>query len=146
MLDLAVPRDFAAEVGRFNGVYLYSVDDLARACESNRRAREKEWPKAERIIDEETARFVAELHHRATGPTIRRLKARAGQLQAEELDRLLTKLGSVDDRQRREIERSFDRLVNKLLHPPLETLRDEAAKGAPHGLLDALRRLFDLSE
>ena len=146
VLDLAVPRDFAAEVGRFNGVYLYSVDDLARACESNRRAREKEWPKAERIIDEETARFVAELHHRATGPTIRRLKARAGQLQAEELDRLLNKLGSVDDRQRREIERSFDRLVNKLLHPPLETLRDEAAKGAPHGLLDALRRLFDLSE
>ena len=37
-------------------------------------------------------------------------------------------------------------LVNKLLHPPLEALRDEAQAGAPHGLLDALKRLFGLRD
>ena len=42
---------------------------------------------------------------------------------------------------------AFDRLVNKLLHPPLESLRDEAQQGAaPHGLLEALKRLFQLKE
>ena len=41
---------------------------------------------------------------------------------------------------------AFDRLVNKLLHPPLESLRDESRHGPPHGLLDALKRLFQLED
>jgi glutamyl-tRNA reductase len=146
VLDLAVPRDFDPAIGDFLGVYLYSIDDLQKACEANRRAREKEWPKAERIIESETARFMADLHHRATGPTIRRLKARADQLKEDELRRLGNKLGELDERTRDEVERSFDRLVNKLLHPPLESLRDEAQSGSPHGLLDALKRLFQLKD
>ncbi|MCO6453754.1 MAG: glutamyl-tRNA reductase [Pirellulaceae bacterium] len=146
ILDLAVPRDFDPQIGRYDGVYLYSLDDLSAVCQKNRRARDKEWPKAERIIEEETARFLAELHHRATGPTIRRLKSLADEVKRDELERLLNKLASLDDRSRLEIERSFDRLVNKLLHPPLESLRDEASAGTPHGLLEALKRLFQLSD
>jgi glutamyl-tRNA reductase len=146
VLDLAVPRDFEPAIGDLLGVYLYSIDDLQEACQANRRAREKEWPKAESIIEAETARFMAELHHRATGPTVRRLKAQADNVKADELKRLLNKLGDVDDRTRDEIERSFDRLVNKLLHPPLESLRDESETGTPHGLIDALRRLFQLTD
>jgi glutamyl-tRNA reductase len=146
ILDLAVPRDFDPAIGDFNGVYLYTIDDLQKTCQENQKAREREWPKAEKIIEDETARFMTELHHRATGPTIKRLKARAEELKAEELERLLKKLGAIDDRLREEIERSFERLVNKLLHPPLESLRDEAQQGAPHGLLEALKRLFKLRD
>jgi glutamyl-tRNA reductase len=36
--------------------------------------------------------------------------------------------------------------VNKLLHPPLESLRDASQNGTHHGLLDALRRLFKLED
>ena len=57
ILDLAVPRDFDPAIDEFLGVYLYTVDDLKGACDKNRRAREQEWPKAERIIEDETARF-----------------------------------------------------------------------------------------
>jgi glutamyl-tRNA reductase len=147
ILDLAVPRDFEPEIGEVNGVYLCSVDDLRKTCERNRQDRQREWPLAEKIIEEETARFMTDLHHRATGPTIKRLKARADEVKREELQRLLNKLGpEFDVKARQEIERSFDRLINKLLHPPLESLRDEAAQGQPHGLLDALRRLFRLSD
>lgn len=146
ILDLAVPRDFDPAIGDLSGVYLYSIDDLESACDANRKAREKEWPAAERLIEEETARFMAELHHRATGPTIKRLKQRADEIKIDELARLLNKLTHLDDRSREEVRRSFDRLVNKLLHPPLESLRDEAAQGAPHGLVDALKRLFRLHD
>lgn len=147
VLDLAVPRDFDPEIGqRFRAAYVYSIDDLTKVCEANRRAREKEWPKAERIIEEETARFMGELYHRATGPTIKRLKARADEVKVDELARLLNRLNHLDQRSREEIQRSFERLVNKLLHPPLESLRDEALSGAPQGLLDALKRLFQLKD
>jgi glutamyl-tRNA reductase len=151
ILDLAMPRDFDPAIGDLAGVYLYSIDDLRSACERNRREREKEWPKAERIIEEETRRFMTDLHHRATAPTIRRLKERADEVKAEELARLLNKLGGpdgkgLDPKVRAEITAAFDRVVNKLLHPPLESLRDEAQHGAPHGLLEALKRLFQLKD
>jgi glutamyl-tRNA reductase len=146
VLDLAVPRDFESAIGDYPGVYLYSIDDLETACEANRREREREWPAAERIIEEETARYITELHHRATGPTIKRLKQRADEIKIDELARLMNKLTELDDRQRDEVRRAFDRLVNKLLHPPLESLRDEAASGTPQGLLEALRRLFRLQD
>ena len=47
---------------------------------------------------------------------------------------------------RAEIEKTVERIINKLLHPPLEALREEARDGTPHGLLDALKRLFGLGE
>jgi glutamyl-tRNA reductase len=146
ILDLAIPRDFDPAIGEMTGVYLYSIDDLTAACERNRRQRELEWPRAERIIEEETRRFMADLHHRATAPTIKRLKLRAEEVKADELARLLNKLGSIDAKTQTEIATAFDRLVNKLLHPPLESLRDEAQQGAPHGLLEALKRLFRLND
>jgi glutamyl-tRNA reductase len=146
ILDLAIPRDFDPAIGDLQGIYLCTIDDLSAACQRNRKDREKEWPKAEKIIDEETARFMADLHHRATAPTIRRLKARADEVKADELKRLLGRLAQLDPKTQEEIRIAFDRLVNKLLHPPLESLRDEAQRGTPHGLLEALKRLFQLSD
>ncbi|HAY81447.1 MAG TPA: glutamyl-tRNA reductase, partial [Planctomycetaceae bacterium] len=129
ILDLAVPRDFEPGVGDYSDVYLYSVDDLAKACEKNKRARAKEWPKAERLIEDETSRFMAELLHRSTGPTIRRLRQQAASIKEDELTRLLNKLNSVSDVDKAAISKAFDRVVNKLLHPPLESLRDEVEQG-----------------
>jgi glutamyl-tRNA reductase len=146
ILDLAIPRDFDPAVGECLGVYLYSIDDLREACERNRKEREKEWPAAVRIVEQETARFMADLNHRATGPIIKRLKQGWQQTTEDELRRLLNKLPNLTEREQLEISQSFDRLVNKLLHPPLESLRDEAEHGMPHALLDAFKRLFQLKD
>ena len=147
VLDLAVPRDFDPDIGDALGVYLYSVDDLQGACQANQQARQKEWPKARKIIEEETQRFLTDWNHRATGPTIKRLREQANLVKSQELQRLMNKLDEIDDKTRREIEISFDRVVNKMLHPPLESLRDETnAGGSPHALLDALVRLFKLQD
>jgi len=144
ILDLAVPRDFDSDVGNSLGVYLYSLDDLALACDQNRAARAAELPSAEKIVDQETERFLAEMHHRATAPVITGLRQGFERPKNAELERLFKKLPNLDDPSRKEIEQFADRLVNKMLHPPLESLRDASQNGTPHGLLDALRRLFKL--
>ena len=146
ILDLAVPRDFDPAVGDRPDVYLYSIDDLQAACERNRRERDQELPAAMQIIEQETTRFMADLHHRATGPVIQQLKQGWQRPKEEELQRLLNKLPDLDEKSRNEIGKSFDRLINKLLHPPLESLRDESRHGIPHTLLDALARLFQLKD
>ncbi len=146
VLDLAVPRDFDPQVGDRNEVYLYSIDDLQEACRRNVKRREKELPAAVHIIDYETARFMAELHHRATSPIIKRLKEGWQKPKEDELRRLFNKLPELDDRAREEINQSFDRLINKLMHPPLESLRDESRHGIPHALMEALAKLFQLKD
>jgi glutamyl-tRNA reductase len=146
VLDLAVPRDFDPRIGERPGVWLYCVDDLAAACEANRRSRQREMPAARRIVDEETRRFMGELHHRSTAPVIERLRAGWSETGEAELQRLFRRLPGLDEAQQAEIRQAFERYAAKLLHPPLSSLRDESHSGPPHGLLDALKRLFDLDD
>ena len=146
VLDLAVPRDFDPRIGERPGVWLYSVDDLAAACDANRKSRQREMPAALAIVEEETRRFMGDLHHRSTAPVIEQLRAGWSETGEAELDRLFRRLPGLDDAQQAEIRQAFERYAAKLLHPPLASLRSESRSGPPHGLLDALKRLFDLKD
>ncbi|MFM7251323.1 MAG: glutamyl-tRNA reductase [Planctomycetaceae bacterium] len=146
VLDLAMPRDFDPRIGSRPGVWLYSIDDLGAACDANRRSRARELPGALAIIDEETRRFMGDLHHRSSAPVIERLRAGWAETGEAELDRLFRRLPALDDASREEIRQAFDRYAAKLLHSPLASLRQESHAGPPHGLLDALRRLFALED
>jgi glutamyl-tRNA reductase len=142
ILDLAVPRDIDPEIGNRLNVYLYSLDDLQLECERNRRARQSHFQKAEMILDEETDRFFSELNQRASNGTITQLKQQADEVKLAELKRLFNKV-NLDEQQQAEVEQAFNRLVNKILHPPLKSIRDEESH---HGLVDALKRLFQLRD
>ncbi|MBM79353.1 MAG: glutamyl-tRNA reductase [Planctomycetaceae bacterium] len=147
ILDLGAPRDFAVDVVEVDdNVFLYDIDDLQNTCARNRNARRKEIDKAIGIIDDETNRFMRDIYHRATGPIVKRLREQWHDISAEEVDRLRSRLSHLTDKDFEAVERSVERIVNKLLHPPLEALKDEARDGTPHGLMDALRRLFHIRE
>ncbi len=144
IVDLAVPRDFEPSIAECLGVYLYSVDDLQQVCQTHREERKKELPAAQAIIEEETRRFMQELQHRATGPTIRRLKQNADRIRDAELKRLFDRLDDLQPGEQNAIEQSFQRLVNKILHPPLESLKQESNQDNQAHLLNALKKLFRL--
>jgi glutamyl-tRNA reductase len=146
ILDLAIPRDFDPAIGGAKNVYLYTIDDLEAACERNRRERERQLPAARRIVEQETAKFMAELRHHATGPIIKRLREGWEESRDVELRRLFNRLPDLSDRQRDEIRRFSDKLINTLLHPPLESLRDAAHSGTLHAMVDAFKKLFQLKD
>ncbi|MEM6329729.1 MAG: glutamyl-tRNA reductase, partial [Planctomycetota bacterium] len=101
---------------------------------------------AERIVLEERDKFFVDARHRISAPIIARLREGLEGPKEAELRRLFNKLPDMDPRSRREVEQFADRLVNKMLHAPMESLRDESKRGSPHGLLHALSRLFQLKE
>ena len=147
ILDLGTPRDFEPAIGDVDeNVFLYDVDALQETCDRNRRARSGEIEQALSIIDDETDRFMQEVYHRATGPIIKQLREQWREVSDTELQRLRGKLVHLPEEDLGQIEQSVQRIVNKLLHPPLETLKDEAREGAPHGLLDALKQLFHIKD
>ncbi|MDO4551635.1 MAG: glutamyl-tRNA reductase [Planctomycetia bacterium] len=145
VLDLAVPRDFEPKVGAFPNVYLYTVDDLRNVCQANIAAREKELPRAFTIIKQELEAFLQDIRHHKSGQVIRRLQSEWKKPMQQELQRLFNKIPELNEKQREEVQYSFERLVNKLLHIPLESLHQEAADFASQrGLLDAIQKLFRL--
>lgn len=146
VLDLAIPRDFDPSIGDCLNVFLYSVDDLKALCDRNLKARQKELPKADRIIQSEAQKFIADLRHRSSIPIIQQLKEKAEEIKLKELERLLNRLDALDEREKEEIKYAFDRLVNKILHPPLESLRGETDHAGSRTLVEAVRRLFQLRD
>jgi glutamyl-tRNA reductase len=89
---------------------------------------------------------VHDIYHKATGPIISQLREQGRQVREDEERKLFAKLAHLSDDDRQTIQYSIERIVNKLLHPPLEALRDEARNGTPLGLMEALKRLFRLGD
>jgi len=145
ILDLAIPRDFAADIGDRLNVYLYTLDDLQKECELNRASRNSEYPKAAKIITQETELFFADLRRRSSGSTIAQLRQQADKAKKVELERLMNRLEGLPEKQQAEIEQAFNRLVNKILHPPLKSLQDDSSNESG-SLLDALKKLFQLGD
>jgi glutamyl-tRNA reductase len=147
ILDLGAPRDFEPAAATVDdGVFLYNVDDLEATCERNRLKRAGAIAHAQQIIAEETSRFMHDVYYQASGPVVQRLREEWHAISRGELDQLFRKLPHLGESDRMALERCMERIVNKLLHPPLMTIREEAQSGPPLGLLDTLRRLFRLGD
>ncbi|MDR0521298.1 MAG: glutamyl-tRNA reductase [Planctomycetaceae bacterium] len=144
ILDLAVPRDFEPSIGTRSGVYLLTVDDLRAVCDKNRQERDKEIPKAKKIVQQAAAEFMKEMVLRRSGAVIQQLQERWTKTKDAELQRLFNKLPELDEKEREEIRYAFHRLMAKYIHSPLASLRDESADGEPYKLLDSLKKLFRL--
>jgi len=142
ILDLAVPRDFEPSIAEMPGVYLYCLDDLAEVCRRNREARDRELPQAEKVVAQEVTAIMADLRRRTVGPVIQQLRRDWESVKDQELQRLFNKLANLDPGVQAEIRLAFDRLVNKLLHTPLSSLRECSQDGMRQEMIDLLRKLF----
>jgi glutamyl-tRNA reductase len=146
ILDLAVPRDFEPAIARLPSVYLYSVDDLQSVCQRNEAFRKQQLPKARKIIDEEVQKILADWNLRQSGDTLRALRDQADLIRDSELLRLFSKqsMQELNAEAHQEILQAVDRVINKLLHGPLQSLREAPHEDHRESLATAIRRLFKL--
>ncbi len=142
-VDLAVPRDVDPKVNDLDGIYVYDVDDLSAVVEENRKAREDEAHRAERIVAAEAEAFVAAARSEA-GPVIKELRARAEASAKIELERTFSR-GEWTDAQKKSVEAMARALVNKILHEPTQRIR-AAADRDDGRILEAVSELFGLSQ
>lgn len=133
LIDLGVPRNLDPQIKRLSGAQLHDLDDLKALSEEARKHREREIPKAWAIVREEAGAFWGWLHERRANPLIKALHERAERIRQEQLEWALSKLGPLNERQRKVIETLTARLVNKLLHSPTAQLRTLARQASLHG-------------
>src|SRR5580765_1717414 len=140
LVDLAVPRDIAADIAELRDVFVYTIDDLQRAVEDNRRSRKDAADAAETIIDLQVARYM-EIAGAAFGMDgVRAVRAHGQRLSADTLARAKQQLaaGQSPDAV---LDQLAHTLTNLLLHAPTVAVRDAALRGDAE-LLRAAARMF----
>ncbi len=144
ILDIALPRDVEADVGKLENVFLYDLDDLKAAAAANLERRQEDVPAAEIIIAAEVEKYWDWLAGLAAVPVVADFRSRMELLRAEEFAMALRRIGGLSSVQAGGVE-SFSRaLMNKFLHEPSVRLRAAAANGRGLGVVDAARYLFAL--
>ena len=145
LIDIGVPRNVEPSVDSLDGVYLYDIDALQKIVDENKDDRKQEGDRAEALIEEEIARFVARARSRSAGPTIAALRGRYQGFARAEAEKWLASLPEADERTRRAFLMLADSLVNKALHAPSVALKKHAAEGGDGpDLIEAAQRLHDL--
>ncbi|WP_375771616.1 glutamyl-tRNA reductase [Archangium gephyra] len=145
MVDLAVPRDIAPEVGWMKQVRVLDVDDIQRFVLENAAARAEEARKAEALVAGEVARFMRERAVRTGVPVLSRLRQHADAIARAEAERTLASLGeTLSDKQRKSVEAMARAIINKLLHEPTARLRAAGTEQEDALLAHATAELFGL--
>ena len=145
-IDIAVPRDVEAAVGDIDGVYLYNLDDLQEVVSKTQSQRKDVIDSARAIVKQQVESFVLWHRQRELGPAIKRLYERYHTIAHEEVLRTINKLPNLTDDEKAHLEDLSRRIVNKLLHDPVDALRHADADHVPAvQYLHAMEKLFALT-
>jgi glutamyl-tRNA reductase len=147
LIDIAVPRDIEASVGELDHVYLYNLDDLQKAVAETHSQRGAAVDAARAVVERHVEEFLAWQRQRELGPAIDRLYKRFHEMAGEEVLRTINRLPNLGDGERAIVEDLARRIVNKILHDPVKTLREGDQLHSPAGqYLHAIQRIFNLSD
>jgi glutamyl-tRNA reductase len=131
-------------VSELDGVILYDVDDLQSVVSANVAYRLEQADKAKSIIDGEVRSFAAVLRTDGVSDVIALLCSELNRIGDEECRRTLGKLEGLSEEQKREVGMLAHRIVNKILHPPIKSLKESARGGAGAQAEQSARKLFGL--
>ena len=142
VLDLGMPPDVDAAVGRLAGVKLVDLTALGRHLAD--RAVPDQIPQVRAIVAAEAAGYMDRRDQAAAAPVIAAMHQQIRQFADAELARLHHRLPDLSEEQRAETAATVHRILRKVLHRP--TVRAKEFSAGPEGpvYLDVLRQLFDL--
>jgi glutamyl-tRNA reductase len=152
IVDLAVPRDVAGDCRDVPGVTVLDVDVVSATVAPDDAIDDApgdrataEVARARALVAEEVVALTAWQRARPVEPTVAALRRRAEDVRASELERLASRLDTLDQRQREAVELLTRGIINTLLHEPTVRLKasdgDDAADRA-----EVVRHLFDLDD
>ena len=143
VLDLGMPPDVDAAVGRLAGVKLVDLTALGQHLAD--RAVPDQIPQVRAIVAAEAAGYMDRRDQAAAAPVIAAMHAQIRQFADAELARLHHRLPDLSEEQRAETAATVHRILRKVLHRP--TVRAKEFSTGPKGpvYLDALTQLFELT-
>ena len=145
MADLAVPRDADPEIGQLAGVTLTDIDDLERLTRLRHPLTADCLEAAQKICRQSAAEFLGWLETRQRVPVIRALRSKANLICEQEVEHTLRRLGpDLTSEQEQAIRLLAQAIVNKLLHEPINAIKDPPVDIASEAYLDWVKDFYGL--
>jgi glutamyl-tRNA reductase len=141
VVDITRPRDIPPAADEMDHLTVYDLDRLETVTEKTRQMRRNAAKDVEQLIDEEFRRLLNQYKRKRADTVISAMYEGAERVKAKELQTTFEK-GEFDDDQRELVEAMADSLVNQLLAPPTNSLRDAAQEDDWSTIHTALQ-LFD---
>jgi glutamyl-tRNA reductase len=142
LMDLGMPRNIDAGVGKLYNVYVYNMDDLTEIVEQNRHARESEIPKAEDIVDEHVGKFLSWQASVELVGLVNELRTRMREERAQFIRARVESIRHLTEADRARVEKLMDEMLEGLLLEPAQRLRGEKDLRRKIQNVEALRDLF----
>ena len=143
-VDIAVPRDIEADAAQLADVYLYTIDDLQKVIQEGQLSREEAALDANRILDEEIARYLGMERAKQVSPVITALREQAEFIRDEVMHEARRRLRKGVDTEE-VIEYATASLMKKLLHKPSVRLR-AAGEADEEDIIAVTRSLFGIDD
>jgi glutamyl-tRNA reductase len=143
-VDIALPRDVARDVEKIPGVFTFDLEALRGIVEQAVDRRRVAVPAVERMVENESERFMSWLNTLDAGSTIRELHRQFESIAAWELERNAKRFEPGDRRQLGAFTRN---LISKLLMGPTKEIKGYRLNDPVQTQrLAALRDVFHLDE
>ncbi len=145
-IDLGVPRNVAPEAAGLYNLYLYDIDNLGEIVEQNRKAREAEIPRAERIVEEQIRKFESWRVALESSSIADELRTRFDLEREALLREKLGTMSGIAPEERARIAEITQELIDRVLEHPTKRLRHGGGMRGRLGAIEAIRHLFGLDE
>ncbi len=143
IIDIAVPRNVEPGVAQIKNVFLHNIDDLSQVSKQNRRQREAEVKKAEKIISAEMTKFSAWWRDYKVRPVIRAMMSQAEEIRRSHLERTIKRLPPLSDEERYSLEMMTKAIAAKILKAPIHNLKANGYGNREY--LEMVKELFQLN-
>eukprot|EP01038_Epipyxis_sp_PR26KG_P016061 gene16061-21810_t len=143
-VDISVPRNVHPGCSEISNAFCYNVDDLKAVVERNTAKRRREMLEAENILREEQGKFRLWQQSLGAIPTINRLQEKAENLRIEELQKASKKLAALSAKDLETVEKVTKGIVAKLLHGPMNHLRQQTEGDATRAAIQQVQKAFQL--
>ncbi len=144
LIDIAVPRNIDPALAKWDDIYVYDIDDLQNVVASGMAHRQKEAQQVELMIEEQVTAFE---HWRVSQDGVRliaSLQKKANAVQDAVLDSLFHKLPSLDERERKVVQKHLQSVVNQLLREPIASVKAFSQMEDGKEQLEIIARAFGL--
>lgn len=143
IFDLSQPRNVEKDVGQLSGVILYNIDDLREISQKNLESRNEAALHAESLIQVEVPKIESILKRETIEPLISDIWNKADEVRRRELEKTFKLLNDLDESERRTVEKLSQVIVNKILHSPIDVLRNAVTR-EEFSVIFAAQKLFKL--
>ena len=129
-IDISVPRNIEPCVADLKNAFLCDIDGLEGMIASHRKDIADVVRNAEKLVESEVDAFLVRRKQREVGPVIAVLKDRIQSIGCAELERHICKLTTASPEDRQKLEVMVKRIANKILHPLIVQLKQQASSSS----------------